>query len=610
MVDKKVNVKIISVTKSHSNKQSFYKKIRNVFDEKNYLNTKFWVLKGVNAELASGEIVGIVGFSGSGKSTLCKMIHHEILPTSGKVETAGTTYLVNMEEAIQDNLCGIELLRQRLSKKDMNKKQLQKNIEDVIQFADLGSVMEQAVSSYSMEMRARLEISIGIQKNSDILIIDEALTLCDASFVKKCQDKFLELKEEGKTIVVVTPVLEQIERFCDKVIWLHFGNVQKFGQTFDVVHQYKKFMIWFTEKLSKQEQKAYNEKFRELQTSFSLKDLYTNTLEESATVKTREELKLIRSSLYKEENKKKNVLLSPFFFLVVLFLCFAGFLMIKENEQKKDSKDSYESKTAVMSKKRKQITAMTKSAVTTSSKPTTNSTTSSEEDTNPQEHLVKLGETLSGIAEKYKISMAELMDINKLTTADVYQGQILRLVKDKTEMTSQTTTDQAIEKKEEHVVSAGETLSTIAHKYHLTVEQLRAYNFLQSEQLSPGQILRLKQVTSATQDTTSDNDAFYTVQKGDTIYSIARRYNLTVKQIEEKNGLINSEISIGQVLDVAQMMVTTSTTSHSQNKTHTVAVGENLYRIAQKYGVSVEQLKEKNGLTSNEISVKQLLVIP
>lgn len=610
MVDKKVNVKIISVTKSHSNKQSFYKKIRNIFDEKNYLNTKFWVLKGVNAELASGEIVGIVGFSGSGKSTLCKMIHHETLPTSGKVETAGTTYLVNMEEAIQDNLCGIELLRQRLSKKDTNKKQLQKNIEDVIQFADLGSVMEQAVSSYSMEMRARLEISIGIQKNSDILIIDEALTLCDASFVKKCQDKFLELKEEGKTIVVVTPVLEQLERMCDKVIWLHFGNVQKFGQTFDVVHQYKKFMVWFTEKLSKQEQKAYNEKFRELQTSFSLKDLYTNTLEESETVKTREELKLIRSSLYNEENKKKNVLLSPFFFLVVLFLCFVGFIMIKENEQKQASKDSYRSTTAIVSKKRKQVTPMTKSAVTTSSMQTKNSMTSSEEEKNPQEHLVKLGETLSGIAEKYKITMTELMDINKLTTPDVYQGQKLRLVKEKTETTSQSTTEQVTEKKEEHVVVAGETLSNIAQKYHLTVEQLRVYNFLQSEQLFPGQLLRLKQVTNGPQDTTSDNNTFYTVQKGDTIYSIARRHNLTVEQIKEKNGLVSSKISVGQVIDVAQMMTSSSTTSPTQSKTHTVAVGENLYRIAQKYGVSVEQLKEKNGLTSNEISVQQQLAIP
>lgn len=610
MVDKKVNVKIISVTKSHSNKQSFYKKIRNIFDEEKYFNTKFWVLKGVNAELASGEIVGIVGFNGSGKSTLCKMIHHEILPTSGKVETAGTTYLVNMEEVIQENLRGIEFLRQRLSKKGMNKKQLQKNIEDVIQFADLGSVMEQLVSSYSLEMRARLEISIGIQKNSDILIIDEALTLCDASFVKKCQDKFLELKEEGKTIIVVTPILEQVERLCDKVIWLHFGNVQKSGQTFDVVHQYKKFMIWFTEKLSKQEQKAYNEKFREFQTSFSLKDLYTNTLEESEIVKTREELKLIRSSLYKEEKKKSNLLANPLFFLMLLFLCFTGFLLIKENEQKKGLKDSYKSKTAVVSKKRKEVTTMNKSTTTTSSKTTENSTTNSEEDKQAQEHLVKLGETLSGIAEKYKISMSELIAINKLATADVYQGQILKLVRDKTETTSQTTTDQVIEKKEEHVVVVGETLSSIAQKYHLTVQQLRAYNFLQSEQLSPGQILRLKQVTIATQGTTSANSVSYTVQNGDTIYSIARRHNMTVEQIMEKNGLVNSELSVGQVLDVSQVTNTTSTTPPSQNKTHSVAVGETLYRIARKYGVSVEQLKEKNGLTSNEISVKQILVIP
>ena len=203
-------------------------------------------------------------------------------------------------------------------------------------------------------------------------------------------------------------------------------------------------------------------------------------------------------------------------------------------------------------------------------------------------YIVKKGDTLYGIANKYGISVDELKAINNLTSNNLSVGQILQIP----EIIEEDVPNENI-----YIVKSGDTLYSIANKYGMSVQELKDLNKLTSNTLSIGQQLVVSEGNAGTLDT-------YTVKAGDTLYSIAKKYGLTVSELKQLNNLTSDILSIGQVLNISN-----SNTSLPSN-TYTVKSGDSLYSIAKKYGITVDALKSANGKTSNLLSIGEILVIP
>ena len=147
-----------------------------------------------------------------------------------------------------------------------------------------------------------------------------------------------------------------------------------------------------------------------------------------------------------------------------------------------------------------------------------------------------------------------------------------------------------------YVVQSGDSLWKIANKYGITVDELKSLNGLTSNNLSVGQILEVPG---------SSSSGTYTVKAGDSLWKIANQYGLTVAELKNLNGLTSDNLSIGQVLKVGN-----SSSSSSNSNTYTVKAGDSLWNIANKYGITVSELKNLNGLTSDNLSIGQILKVP
>ena len=223
-------------------------------------------------------------------------------------------------------------------------------------------------------------------------------------------------------------------------------------------------------------------------------------------------------------------------------------------------------------------------------------------------HIVKSGESLGSIANKYRISVNQLKTWNKLKSTTIHPGQKLIVYSSGAPM-AQAGNTQPVERSTEqkiHVVKSGENLSLIAKKYKCTVTELKTWNNLKSTNLSVGQKLKVyppatqttTQTQTQTQTTTSGGYVIYTVKSGDNLWDIAKKFDgVSVEQIRTLNNLDkNATLKIGQKLKIKA-----SNTSSNGKVIHTVKSGDNLWDISKKYGVSVEQIKKLNGLTDKSV---------
>ena len=151
-----------------------------------------------------------------------------------------------------------------------------------------------------------------------------------------------------------------------------------------------------------------------------------------------------------------------------------------------------------------------------------------------------------------------------------------------------------------YVVQNGDSLWKIANKYGITVNELKSLNNLTSNNLTVGQILEVPGSTS--------NDGTYTVKSGDSLWKIANQYGLTVAELKSLNNLTSDNLSIGQVLKVSGG--SSGNSSNTASNTYTVKAGDSLWNIANKYGITVDELKNLNSLTSNNLSIGQVLKVP
>ena len=205
-------------------------------------------------------------------------------------------------------------------------------------------------------------------------------------------------------------------------------------------------------------------------------------------------------------------------------------------------------------------------------------------------YVVQKGDTLYSIANKLGTTVSELKKENNLTSNTLQIGEVLRIP-----------TKEIYEEEENiYIVKKGDSLYSIANKYNTTVEELKRINNLTSNILSIGQVLKLPS-DKANNVEKEENTISYTVQKGDSLYSIARKYDTTIDRIKDLNNLTTNLLSIGQVL-----LIPTDTNLET---TYTVQKGDSLYSIAKKYNTTVDRLKQLNNLTSNLLSIGQILIV-
>lgn len=248
------------MSKSKKNtKENYAIKVENVskqfklFYDKHYtLKEKlvFWkskktevheVLRGVSLNIKKGESIALIGVNGSGKSTLLKLMTKIIYPTSGKIEVNGKlTSLLELGAGFHPDFTGRENIYFNASIFGLTAAEIDSRIGEIIEFSELGELIDSPVRTYSSGQYMRLAFSVAINVNAEVLLIDEILAVGDQHFQDKCFSKLMQLKESGKTIVIVSHSLEAIKKFCDRAVWLNNGEIQMDGEINQVIEEYLK----------------------------------------------------------------------------------------------------------------------------------------------------------------------------------------------------------------------------------------------------------------------------------------------------------------------------------------------------------------------------------
>lgn len=203
----------------------------------------FNALKGVSFSLEKGTIMGIVGKNGSGKSTMLNTIAGIFSPDDGSVDLHGNSVsLLSIGVGFQANLSGRDNILLSGMMLGFSKQQVMDKMDEIIAFSELEDFIDNPVRTYSSGMYSKLAFSITAILETDIMLIDEVLSVGDAKFKKKSYNKMKELiSDENRTVIIVSHSSEALENLCDCMMWLHDGKVRMFGDTQEVLEAYNEF---------------------------------------------------------------------------------------------------------------------------------------------------------------------------------------------------------------------------------------------------------------------------------------------------------------------------------------------------------------------------------
>ncbi len=204
----------------------------------------FEAVKGISFDVKKGEIVGLIGKNGSGKSTTLRAIAGIFSPDEGTIESyTESVALLSIGVGFQTRLTGRENIFLSGMLLGFPKEKIQEKMDDIIQFAELGQFIDMPVKTYSSGMFSKLAFSITAILEPEIMLVDEVLSVGDAKFRKKSGAKMQQLiKDANRTVILVSHNSDTIKRFCDRVIWLHEGEIKMIGKTAEVMPAYEEFM--------------------------------------------------------------------------------------------------------------------------------------------------------------------------------------------------------------------------------------------------------------------------------------------------------------------------------------------------------------------------------
>ena len=200
---------------------------------------QFWALDDVSFDIKKGETVGIIGENGAGKSTLIKILSHITLPTSGRAELRGrVSTLLEVGAGFHPDLTGRENVYLGGAVLGMKRREIAGRLDEIVSFARIEEFLEEPVKHYSSGMYMRLAFAVAAHLESEIMLVDEALSVGDAAFQNKCLTKMMEMGKEGRAVVFISHSTQSITRLCPRAILLAHGRVVADGPSAAVVDVY------------------------------------------------------------------------------------------------------------------------------------------------------------------------------------------------------------------------------------------------------------------------------------------------------------------------------------------------------------------------------------
>ncbi|HEY9574635.1 MAG TPA: ABC transporter ATP-binding protein [Lachnospiraceae bacterium] len=201
---------------------------------------EFWALKNVSFKVEKGDSVGLVGLNGCGKSTMLKVIAGVLKPTGGNVSVGGSIApLIELGAGFDFDLTAQENVFLNGAILGYSKKQMQEHYDDIVDFSELGDFMNVPVKNFSSGMLSRLAFAIATIGKPDILIVDEVLAVGDFRFQEKCEKRIQNMMGKDTTVLFVSHSIEQVEKLCNKAVWLEKGHVRQIGPVEEICKAYQ-----------------------------------------------------------------------------------------------------------------------------------------------------------------------------------------------------------------------------------------------------------------------------------------------------------------------------------------------------------------------------------
>ncbi len=201
--------------------------------------TTFWALRGIDLTIDDGEVLGIVGRNGAGKSTLLKILTRIVHPTTGEFMIRGrVASLIEVGTGFHPELTGRENIFLSGCVLGLTRREVAKRFDQIVAFSGIERFLDTPVKRYSSGMHVRLGFSVAAHLDPQIMILDEALAVGDAEFQVKCRRRIQEIRNSGRTILLVSHDLEQVKSLCHRVVWLDAGEVRDQGAPTEIVNRY------------------------------------------------------------------------------------------------------------------------------------------------------------------------------------------------------------------------------------------------------------------------------------------------------------------------------------------------------------------------------------
>jgi len=217
-------------------------RLKEIFFRKPY-HQPFQAIENIDFALPQGGILGVIGDNGAGKSTLLKLLTGTLVPSSGQIIRRGRiAALLELGTGFHPELSGRQNIYLNASLLGLTEEEIKQREHDIIAFSELEEFIDRPIKTYSSGMYVRLAFSIATSVDPDILIIDEALSVGDAHFQKKCIERMIQFKEHGKTILFCSHSLYLVRELCNQTIWLEHGKMRQIGESAEVISAYLAFL--------------------------------------------------------------------------------------------------------------------------------------------------------------------------------------------------------------------------------------------------------------------------------------------------------------------------------------------------------------------------------